>query len=175
MSVPRWRLPDLLAASSFLLAILVSPAAAQLLGPEFQVNSYTTNYQRRPGIAADGSGNFVVVWESNGQDGSGRGVFGQRYDSAGLRVGSEFQVNGYTTSYQDRPAVAADGSGNFVVVWTAALARTVRAAACSGAGSTRGAFRWGASSRSTAIRRAIRAHPAAAIDASEVSSWSGTA
>ncbi len=38
--------------------------------------------------------------------------------SAPLPVGSEFQVNSYTTGVQYRPATAMDGSGAFVVVWT---------------------------------------------------------
>ena len=50
------------------------------LGPEFRVNTYTTNEQRLPSVAADGSGNFVVAWTSR-QDGSGYGVFGQRFCS----------------------------------------------------------------------------------------------
>jgi large repetitive protein len=49
------------------------------LGPEFQVNTYTTLEQWIASVAADGAGNFMVVWPSNGQDGSGQGVFGQRY------------------------------------------------------------------------------------------------
>src|SRR6185503_11157931 len=44
------------------------------------------------------------------------GIFGQRYSSGGVPVGTEFQVNTYTTGRQARPAVAAD-PGNFVVVW----------------------------------------------------------
>jgi len=87
---------------------------------EFQVNTYTTGEQRVPAVATDGAGNFVVVWESGAQDGSGYGIFGQRYDSTGLPVGSEFQVNTYTTGEQGVPAVATDGAGNFVVVWRSA-------------------------------------------------------
>ena len=34
-------------------------------------------------------------------------------------IGNEFQVNSYTTDRQVEPRVAADGSGNFVVVWSA--------------------------------------------------------
>ena len=49
------------------------------LGPEFRVNTYTTNNQWNPSVAAVASGDFVVVWESDLQDGSGLGVFGQRY------------------------------------------------------------------------------------------------
>ena len=87
------------------------------LGGEFRVNTYTTNHQNLPSVAADSSGNFVVTWESYGQDGASWGVFGQRYASSGAPVGPEFRVNTYTMSYQTAPSVAADSSGNFVVVW----------------------------------------------------------
>jgi len=70
------------------------------VGSEFHVNTYTTDDQYASSVAADAAGNFVVAWQSFGQDGSGLGVFGQRYDSTGLSVGSE--------SGQHR---------NFVVVW----------------------------------------------------------
>jgi hypothetical protein len=86
----------------------------------FRVNTYTTGDQSLASVAADPTGRFVVVWSSNGQDGSGTGIFGQRYDSAGIPLGSEFRVNTYTTSAQGRPSVAADASGNFVVVWQSA-------------------------------------------------------
>jgi hypothetical protein len=88
------------------------------LGSEFRVNSYTTNDQGLPSVAADPSGNFVVAWASITQDGSAAGIFGQRYDAAGTPLGPEFRVNTYTTGYQVSQSVAADSSGNFVVVWT---------------------------------------------------------
>jgi hypothetical protein len=87
------------------------------LGPEFSVNTYTTSIQTTPSVAAGGSGGFIVVWASLGPDGSGYGVFGQRYASSGAPLGSEFRVNTYTTNHQGFPSVAADTSGNFVVVW----------------------------------------------------------
>jgi hypothetical protein len=87
------------------------------LGPEFRVNTYTTDAQSGPSLAVDASGNFVVVWHSFGQDGSNWGVFGQRYASSGAPLGPEFRVSTYTTSAQDSAHVAADSAGNFVVVW----------------------------------------------------------
>jgi hypothetical protein len=92
-------------------------AHAAIATSEFQVNAYTTGEQRQPAVAVDGTGKFVAVWQSDGQDGSGFGVVGRRYDSAGLPLGGEFQVNTYTTGRQGYPDVAADGVGNFVVVW----------------------------------------------------------
>ena len=91
------------------------------LGSEFRVNTYTTGHQNLASVAADSSGNFVVTWESYGQDGAHWGVFGQRYASTGAPLGPEFRVNTYTTSYQTDPFVAADSLGNFVVVWNSNL------------------------------------------------------
>jgi hypothetical protein len=51
---------------------------------DFVVNVYTTGAQRRPVAATDANGNFVVAWESDGQDGDGIGVFAQRF--GGLRT-----------------------------------------------------------------------------------------
>jgi hypothetical protein len=87
------------------------------VGPEFQVNSYTTSDQLLPQVAFDQDADpFVVVWQSNGQDGDGPGVFGQRYAAWGPAYGGEFRVNSYTTLAQGLPVVAGIPSG-FVVVW----------------------------------------------------------
>jgi hypothetical protein len=49
-------------------------------GGEFQVNTFTTSTQYSARVASDPAGNFVVAWSSSsGQDGSGFGVFGQRF------------------------------------------------------------------------------------------------
>jgi hypothetical protein len=92
-------------------------AEAVPLGAEFQVNTYTRTFQRFAAVAADAMGNFVVVWHSFDQDGEGYGVFGQRYASTGAAQGVEFQINTYTRNSQLVPAVAADATGNFFVVW----------------------------------------------------------
>ena len=54
------------------------------VGPEFRVNTYTTNRQARPFVAADSAGHFVVTWMSLGQAGPDFDVFGQRYASSRL-------------------------------------------------------------------------------------------
>ena len=91
-----------------------------LAGAEFQVNSFTSYRQVYPAAAGLGaSGNFVVVWRDVLQDGSSYGVFGQRFDSGGNALGTEFQVNTYTTSAQYRPSVSTVGTnGSFVVAWS---------------------------------------------------------
>jgi hypothetical protein len=93
------------------------------VGSEFRVNTWTTDNQRYPSITSLSNGGFVVVWESGcssgctPQDGSGFGVYGQRFDSNGNKVGSEFQVNTWTTGWQERPSISSLSNGGFVVVW----------------------------------------------------------
>jgi hypothetical protein len=90
------------------------------VGDQFQVNSYTTLSQEEAAIAMDGLGNFVVVWESSGSDGTDtslRSIRARRFNAVGLSVGDDFQVNTYTSDNQTDPAVAMDVEGNFVVVW----------------------------------------------------------
>jgi hypothetical protein len=91
-------------------------------GAEFQVNSYTTSGQNWPSVAVSPDGGFVVVWDSIGSPGTDTNMYsssvqGQRYASDGSTLGAQFQVNTYTTGYQDHPSVAMDSAGNFTVVW----------------------------------------------------------
>jgi len=87
-------------------------------GAEFQINTYTTNFQLTPSVTALLDGGFVVTWSSNGQDGSGDGIYGQRYNANGTTAGAEFQINTYTTSSQGSPSVTGLSDGGFVVTWS---------------------------------------------------------
>lgn len=84
---------------------------------QFQVNQITTDSQRRPSVAVDGGGSFVVAWESYSGDGDATSTRARRYLANGTALSAEFQVNTYTTSYQETAAVTADAAGNFTVVW----------------------------------------------------------
>jgi len=92
-------------------------ALAQSAMTELEVNTYTTSAQWFPAVAGGTDGSFVVVWESEGQDGAGGGIFGQRFDALGQKAGTEFQVNTDTTGVQRDPAVARLSDGGFIVVW----------------------------------------------------------
>ena len=85
---------------------------------EFQINTYTTNSQYQPSVTSLSDGGFVVTWSSYDQDGDNYGVFGQRYDSSGVKEGSEFQINTYTTSRQSNSPVTSLSDGGFVVTWS---------------------------------------------------------
>ena len=81
------------------------------------MNSFTQGAQGNPAVDMDADGDFVVTWESNLQDGSLYGVFGQRFDSTGAPQGPEFQVNTTFTFSQRVSRVGVDADGDFVVVW----------------------------------------------------------
>jgi hypothetical protein len=88
------------------------------VGPEFRVNTTLGNDQTDPAIAALSDGGFVVVWsDDGGADGSGWGVFAQRFDAAGVAQGAQFKINSTTSSTQYQPSVAAY-NGGFVVTWS---------------------------------------------------------
>jgi protocatechuate 3,4-dioxygenase beta subunit len=92
-------------------------AAGAAVGGEFQVNTFTTANQSLPVVAMRPTGEFVIAWASAAEDGSGMGIYAQRYDAAGGRVGQEFRVNSYRSGDQTAPSIALDGSGNFAIVW----------------------------------------------------------
>jgi len=92
------------------------------LGTEFRVNTYTTGAQSFPSVGVDADGDFVVAWRSAAPDGSGDGVYAQRYNASGMAQGAEFRVNTYTTQRQGSHSVGVDADGDFVVTWSSGLA-----------------------------------------------------
>jgi hypothetical protein len=101
------------------LLLASSSAVAQRTGSEFRINTFTTQEQDAPRVAFDSAGRFVVVWQSDTEDGGGYGVYAQRYDASGAPVGPEFRVNTYTSSSQSNASVAVNrATGDFVVVWS---------------------------------------------------------
>jgi hypothetical protein len=84
---------------------------------EFRVNTQAGGNQNYPSVTRLNDGKFVVTWQSDAQDGSLYGVYGQMYNANGTRFLSEFQVNTYTTDVQRYPSVAGLIDGKFVVTW----------------------------------------------------------
>jgi len=75
-----------------------------LLGDEFLVNTYTVGDQKYPAVAIRGDENFVSVWQSDGQDGSGNGVFGQ----TGPKTGSADFTDDGLVNFTDYCVLAAE-------------------------------------------------------------------
>lgn len=95
-------------------------------GGPFFVPRNRAGDQILPQVAADDLGNFVVVWQGgfdadsgggSGGDGDGAGVFAQRFDRNGARLGSVFRLSRSTAGDQLSPNVAMASNGSFVAVW----------------------------------------------------------
>lgn len=85
---------------------------------QFRVNTSTTNAQRNPDVAMDLDGNFVIVWDSEGQTISYfNGIYMQRYTKDAKAIGKETRVDGEVTGASTNPTVAADDNGQFAVAW----------------------------------------------------------
>ncbi len=90
---------------------------------ELLINEYTIADQEKPTVVALRNDTFIVAWQSNGQDGSGYGIYGRRYSDKGVRNGYEFRINDYTlgNQYFDLPngykTIAKLNNNEFVVVW----------------------------------------------------------
>lgn len=87
------------------------------VGPEFQVNSTTSNDQARPKVAADAVGNFAIAWESNGQDSGTTGIYARRFSFNGTPLATEFRVNSFTSYDQTTPRIASNAGGDLIVTW----------------------------------------------------------
>ncbi|MEW6536473.1 MAG: hypothetical protein AB1454_12760 [Candidatus Auribacterota bacterium] len=85
------------------------------VGGEFRVSTYTPDHQTYSDVAFDGT-NYLVTWQSYGQDGAQGGIYGQRVSKTGSKVGSEFQINTYTSGDQTGCAIEFDGT-NYLVIW----------------------------------------------------------
>ncbi|MEK7342229.1 MAG: VCBS domain-containing protein, partial [Pseudomonadota bacterium] len=86
-------------------------------GSEILVNSFTTSEQEYSSVATLDDGGFVVTWQSP-QDGGGYGIYAQRFDVDGAKIGGEFRVNTYTTNGQHYPAITSLDDGGFLISWT---------------------------------------------------------
>ncbi|HEX3552166.1 MAG TPA: hypothetical protein VIA62_02935 [Thermoanaerobaculia bacterium] len=87
-------------------------------GPEFQVNVTTSGDQFAPAVAVAPDGSFLVAWTSGPVQPPFRtDVFARAYDSAGNPQSGEIRVNTTTASSQERPRVAANATGQYMVVW----------------------------------------------------------
>jgi hypothetical protein len=129
------------------------------VGSTFQVNTFTTGDQTNPVVTGLANGSFAIAWVSAGQDGSGAGVYAQRYNAGGGRAGGEFRVNTHIQGDQSAPAIAALKDGGFVVAWHSpdGSSRGVY-----GQRYTAGALRVGAEFRVNAATEGDQAFPAVA-------------
>ncbi|MGE5609995.1 MAG: SdrD B-like domain-containing protein, partial [Bacillota bacterium] len=86
-------------------------AAGQRLAGEFRVNNRIEQSQSNPAIAMDARASFVVTWQSDGQDGSGEGVYARRYlrNTQGSSVGDFVWDDADADGMQDAGESGVDG------------------------------------------------------------------
>ncbi|MDZ4761724.1 MAG: Ig-like domain-containing protein [Alphaproteobacteria bacterium] len=115
--VAAWFAPDADTTGIYARRFDASGAPA---GNEFPVSSYVAGEQLDAHIATLSGGGFVIVWGSLAQDGSGYGIYAQRYDASGIADGSEFRLNQTTGGNQFEPSIAEMPDGGFVASWRSA-------------------------------------------------------
>ncbi len=97
------------------------PSGLPLDASDVVVNTHAEGNQYLPTVAMSPEGQFVITWNSGDneatQDGELAGVFGQAYFFDGSQNGGEFLVNTTIAGDQLWPAVAMNGTGNFVIAW----------------------------------------------------------
>ena len=90
----------------------------QRLLTDTQINTWTINDQIYPKVTSLSDGNFVVVWQSYLENGSGCwNIYGQIFYSNGKKMGTQFPVSDKVTFDQTNPNVSASSNGIFMVVW----------------------------------------------------------
>ena len=94
-----------------------APAQLLPLGPDFQVNEYTTGWQEGSPVTTAPDGSCTTVWDG-GEPRPGytvRWLVGRRFDGTGQPLGSEFRISQYEPRIPS--GIGADADGNFMVVW----------------------------------------------------------
>ena len=92
-------------------------AAGEPLSGEISVNTFTPGDQEDADVASDAAGNFVVVWESEFQDGILDSIVARRLDPDGQPMGDEIVVNTFFDGNQENPDLAVAADGSFAIVW----------------------------------------------------------
>lgn len=73
--------------------------------------------QYSPDVGTFQDSAFAVTWQSDGQDGSGNGVYVKKFSDVGATLIDELRVNSKTTGHQDQPSLATLNSDQFAVAF----------------------------------------------------------
>ncbi|MBB2496752.1 beta strand repeat-containing protein [Aquipseudomonas ullengensis] len=91
-------------------------ASGVKVGSETRINTTTTGEQDGPTVTGLADGGYLATWEGSGT-GDSYGIFAQRFNAAGAKVGGEVRINTTTTGAQQDPVVTTLTSGGYVVAW----------------------------------------------------------
>ena len=70
-----------------------------------------------PSVLANGTGYFIVVWDGNPGPADQDNILARRFKFDGMTMSDEFMVNTIFTGTQQRPKVAMNNRGQFIIVW----------------------------------------------------------
>ncbi|MHA4870659.1 Ig-like domain-containing protein [Duganella sp. PWIR1] len=102
-------------------------ADGQAVGDEVDVNTTIAGGQRTPQVTPLRDGGYLVVWSSR-QDNGGAdsGIYGQRYDASGAKVGGEVRYNSTVNGEQYSPFIDFNANNptdtKLVLAWSGTLA-----------------------------------------------------
>ena len=82
-----------------------------------RVNQTASRNQMYPDVAVSPNGRIMVVWESEGQDGDGTGVYGRMFGANGAGESGEILISQTTAGNQNRPKAVNLGGERFMVSW----------------------------------------------------------
>ncbi|MBI2570625.1 MAG: neprosin family prolyl endopeptidase [Candidatus Schekmanbacteria bacterium] len=84
---------------------------------QMTVNRVSSGQQRKPTIAMNDSGSFVVAWEDDQNENGYYEIMARGFYASGSQRFGQMTVNSVDDGQQLKPAMAIDDSGNFVVAW----------------------------------------------------------
>jgi len=85
---------------------------------EVQANNYTEDRQWLSSVCMLSSDKIAIAWESDGQDGSGAGIYASVFNVTSYEsITGEFQVNDHITGDQRLPSICALSKDIFAVTW----------------------------------------------------------
>ena len=88
---------------------------------EFQVNTFLYGDQTHPSVAFTKNNGFIVVWQSQNQDGDGLGIFAQEFDlNESRKIGVENQINVFEKGNQKCPCISSTVNGLYIIAWISA-------------------------------------------------------
>ncbi|MCG8490136.1 MAG: Ig-like domain-containing protein, partial [Sneathiellales bacterium] len=93
-------------------AMQLYDAAGQKVGSETLVNTYTTSNQYYADVVGLSNGDYVVAWSNTHPS---KTIYGQRFSSSGVALGSEFLMHSNSSGYGGAPLLTALSDGGFIM------------------------------------------------------------
>lgn len=86
------------------------------IGGETRVNTTTYGFQEESRVTALSNGDYLVTWSGNGV-GDDSGIFLQRFNSSGVKVGGETRINTTTNGSQEFSSITTLADGGYLITW----------------------------------------------------------